>query len=299
MLRDKLGLSTLAIVVAAAALSLSGCGDAITSAVTDTADDEAMIRALMDEDEFFELLGPYDGEPVSLGGQATREEIEPYRFWREITEREVTRNITINDTAGTAYAEIYKELWGTFNVLDWHGTLYEKPLHHFGERYATFAYDLDWMPGPGIGDENKGTQHRHGPWRLTAISGFVAQSETTTVSIDWIHVQSASVDVTITDPLALLAVPDEIMTFPRGEEVTVTVSGPPEDALVFLHAPFRKRPLAPQEDGTFQGSWIVSRRGGHCAWIEALARDSVFDSEYPEDVKIWGMPYEVVFEEDE
>ena len=294
MRKERLTLLALAVVLVAGALTLSGCGDTLTSAAYD---DEAMLRDLMDKDEFFALTGPYDSKPITLNGAVTREEINPFRFWREITQREITRNISIDATAGTADVEIYKELWGTFNILDWDSTLYVKPLHHTGERYAQFAHDLDWMPGPGTGDENLGTQHRHGPWRLTAISGFVAQSETTTMVIDWIHVQSASVDVTITDPLALLAFPDEIMTFLRGEEATVTVSGPPEDALVFLHAPYRKRPLAYQTDGTFQGAWIVSRRGGHCAWIEALAHDSLFDSEYPEDVKIWGMPYEVILED--
>jgi hypothetical protein len=297
MRKQRLALVAVVAVLAAGALALSGCGDTLTSGgASDFTDDEAMLRDLMETDEFFALSGPYDGGQITLSGAVMREEIDPFRFWRVITEREITRNISINDTAGTAYAEIYKELWGTFNVLTRDSTLYVKPLHHTGERYAQFARDLEWMPGPGYGDENKGTQHRHGPWRLAAISGFVAQSDTVTMVIDWIHVQSASVNVTITDPLALLAVPDEIMTFMRGEEVTVTVSGPPEDALVFLHAPYRKRPLEYQGDGTFQGSWIVSRRGGHCAWIEALAHDSLFDSEYPEDVKIWGMPYEVIFD---
>lgn len=299
MHKNRLALMTLTCLIAAAALTVTGCGgDSLISAgSSDTSNDEAVLRTLMEEDAFFELAGPYDGEQVVLSGSATREEINPFRFWREITEREITRNISIDDTAGTADAAIYAELWGTFNILDWDSTIYEKPLHHFGERYAQFALDLEWMPGPGYGDQNLGTQHRHGPWRLTAISGFVAQSDTTTMVIDWIHVESDSVDVTITDPLALMAVPDEIMTFSRGEEVTLTVSGPPEDALVFLHAPYRKMPLVYQEDGTFKGTWTVNRRGGHCAWIEALAHDSLFDSEYPEDVKIWGMPYEVLLDE--
>lgn len=296
MRKNTLALLTL-IAVGTVALAVSGCGDTLTSAgAPDTSDDEAVLRTLMEDDEFFELAGPYDGDAVALSGPATREDINPFKFWREITDREITRVISVNDTAGTADAAIYAELWGTFNVLDWNSTIYEKPLHHLGERYAQFAYDLEWMPGPAYGDENKGTQHRHGPWRLTAISGFVAQSDTTTMVIDWIRVQSESVDVTITDPLALLSVPDEIMTFSRGDEVTVTVSGPPADALVFLHAPYRKMPLV-YEDGTFQGTWIVNRKGGHCAWVEALAHDSLFDSEYPEDVKIWGMPYEVLFDE--
>ena len=118
-----------------------------------------------------------------------------------------------------------------------------------------------------------------------------------TVEFDYIHVQSATVDITIDDPLELMAVPDEIPAFEVGEEVTVTVYGAPEDAILFLHTRHWKSPFQPQGAGVFSGSWTVERIGRHCGWIEGLAHDTIYDSEYPEDTLVWGMPY--VVERDE
>jgi hypothetical protein len=43
----------------------------------------------------------------------------------------------------------------------------------------------------------------------------------------------------------------------------------------------------------FVGTWTVRHPGVHCAGVQALAHDSIFDSEYPDDSLIWAMPYEV------
>jgi hypothetical protein len=40
----------------------------------------------------------------------------------------------------------------------------------------------------------------------------------------------------------------------------------------------------------------VERRGRHSAWVEAIAHDSIFDSEYPDDTLIWGTPFQVAVE---
>ncbi len=290
MHRKRLVLGALAALVTAGALALGGCGDAIMSGPSEVSDEQTL-RDLMDEDEFFALGGPYGGEPIDLDYPESREGINPLNFWREITDRHINRDIWVDLEEGVAEVEIHGEVWGTFNIVDWEMVQYEKPLHHTGERYAVFELDEQWKPGEGQGEH-----HRRGPWHLSAISGWVSQSDTTTMAIDWVRVQSASVDTTITDPLALMDVPDDIMTFAMGEEVTVTVSGPPDDALLFLHTPLHRSAFQHQGDGTFQGTWTVSCPGPHSAWVEALAHDSLFDSEYPEDVLIWGMPYETAEE---
>jgi hypothetical protein len=171
---------------------------------------------------------------------------------------------------------------------------HEKPMHHQGTRYAIFERNDDWERFHG---GHEGDRHRSGPWTLIDISGFVACSDTLTMEIEWIHVQSASVDTIITDPSALMAVPDEIMSFAMSEEVTVTVSGPPEGSILFLHTRHNRSPFQYQGDGTFQSSWTVSYPGPHCAAVQALAHDSIYDSDYPDDSLVWGMPYEVIDEE--
>jgi len=52
------------------------------------------------------------------------------------------------------------------------------------------------------------------------------------------------------------------------------------------------------DGGAFVGTWTVTHEGVHCAGVQALAHDSIYDSEYPDDCLIWAMPYEVGDEEE-
>jgi len=233
-------------------------------------------------------------------GSGSREPIDPLTFWREVTERHVVRDVYIDHEEGIAEVTIYKEIWGTLNIIDENMVEYVKPMHHEGVRYAVFQRNYNVSTGDYNASLASGEKYRHrrGRWTLTAISGLVANSvETLTMDIEWIHVQSATVDVTITDPSVLMAVPDEIMNFEMGEDVTVTVSGPPEDAILFLHTRGHRSPFQ-YDGGAFVGTWTVTHEGVHCAGVQALAHDSIYDSEYPDDSLIWAMPYEVGDEEE-
>lgn len=295
------GATLLGLALVVVAVALSGCGDGIITPATAELDEEEELRAFIGDHGFFDETVVYGTEAMSTGGSGTREEIDPLTFWREVTERRVIRDVEIDHELGIAEVTISKELWGTLNIIDEDMVEYEKPMHHAGIRYAVFQRNDDLPPYGGEGNangENHRYRHRRGRWTLTAISGLVASSvDTLTMSIDWIRVQSASVDVTITDPSLLMDVPDDIMRFDVGEEVTVTVSGPPEDAILFLHSRAHRSPFQ-YEGGVFVGTWTTARRGVHCAGVQALAHDSIFDSEYPDDCLVWAMPYEVG-EEDE
>jgi hypothetical protein len=272
--------------------ALSGCGDAVTMTDVSELSDEEALREFVDEHEFFDETEIYGAEPMQAGGTGSREAIDPLTFWREVTERQVVRDVVIDPDQGLAEVTVYKEIWGTLNIIDENMVEYEKPMHHEGTRYAVFERVYADSTPVGQGNQN-GNLHRRGRWQLTSISGMLANSvEHLTMNIDWIRVQSATVDVTFEDPLALIAVPDEIMSFELGEEVTVTVSGPPEGSIVFLHARMHRSPLR-YEDGVFVGTWTVEHRGAHCAGVQALAHDSVFDSEYPDDSLVWALPYQV------
>ncbi|HYW68124.1 MAG TPA: hypothetical protein VE960_00825 [bacterium] len=271
--------------------ALAGCGDAITMADVSGLDDEAALREFVEDHGFFDETEIYSAESMeTLPG--SREEIDPLTFWREVTERQVVRDVQIDEATGTAEVTIYKEIWGTLNIVDEDMVEYEKPMHHEGVRYATFQRNED-VEAPDMTGSGYAHRHRRGRWTLTAISGLVANSvETLTMNIDSIRVQSATVDTTITDPSALMDVPEDIACFEMGEEVTVTVSGPPEDAILFLHTRQHRSPLQ-YDGGVFVGSWVVAHEGIHCAGVQALAHDSIYDSEYPDDSLIWAMPYEV------
>lgn len=297
------------VVVALLALGLfvfAGCGDTMTMSDPAAVDDEETLREFLEDDEIFDDLGPYEAGRTAFGAQDGRGEIDPLTFWRVVTERDREREIVFDPETGIAEVTVHRDIWGELHIVDESAVEYVKPFHHEGIRYATFVLDEEWEP-PNGGENAEGSESgengqngnaerhrfRRGPWTLTELSGFLGESDTLSVSIDWIRAQSPTVDVTITDPLALMAVPDEIMTFEAGEEVTVTVSGPPEDAILFLHRRFWKSPLVPTGGGTFEGTWTVARGGRHTAWVEAMAHGTLFDSEHPDDSLVWGMPYVV------
>lgn len=299
--RGPVAMTWLAAAVAVA-LAAGGCGDMDLASTPSEVDDEATLREFMEEDSYSGVAGPYDGEQLDVEGlPLTRDEIDPLTFWRVVDQKIWEHEAVVNPEEGTAECTSRVEIFGTLHILDESGVEYVKPMHHSGVRYAEFERDDTWDQQNGNGQagaEGSGSQARarRGRWVLTAISGFVAQSDTLTMAIDWIRFQGSSVDVTITDPLELLAVPDEIMAFGIGEQVTVTVAGPPEGSILFLHAPFRRVPLQYTIDGTFAATWMVQHRGRHGVWIEAIAHDSIFDSVYPDDTLIWGTPYVVVEE---
>ncbi len=295
MRRRWLSVATFAALVSIGVFALSGCGDTTLTGAPSEVDGEAELREFTEDHGFFAETGPYDDEALTSGDSGTRDPIDPLTFWREITERLVVHEFFFDPEEDTCDVTIHREIWGTLNICDQNMVEYEKAMHHQGIRYAIFEHDDDWEEFHG-GDEGD-YYHRRGPWTLTDVSGFVAYSDTLTMEIEWIHVQSASVDTIITDPSVLMAVPDEIMSFAIGEEVTVTVSGPPEDAILFLHTQRNRSPLAYQGDGTFQGSWTATYQGPQSAAVQALAHDSIYDSNYPGDSLVWGMPYEVIDEE--
>ena len=280
---------------------LAGCGDAITMTdVSDLSGEEAL-REFIEDHGFFDETEIYGAESMVSDGSGSREPIDPLTFWREVTRRHVVRDVYIDHQEGIAEVTIYKEIWGTLNIIDENMVEYVKPMHHEGVRYAVFQRNDNVSTGNfygHCGETGNTHRHRRGRWTLTDISGLVANSvETLTMDIEWIHVQSATVDITITDPSVLMAVPDEIMHFETGEEVTVTVSGPPEDAILFLHTRGHRSPFQ-YDGGAFVGTWTVTHEGVHCAGVQALAHDSIYDSEYPDDSLIWAMPYEVGDEEE-
>jgi hypothetical protein len=295
----------LALLVSTSLFVLAGCGDTMITADPSAVDDEETLRGYLEDDSIFDDMGPYEVGQIAAGGSDDREEIDPLTFWRVVTDHDCYREIVHDPGQGTAEVTVHRQIWGDLHIIDESMVEHVKPFHHTGIRYATFVRDPAAEPtggaGHGQGGQGQGTTNEHhyrrGPWILTELSGFLAESDTLTVGIDWIRVQSASVDVTISDPLELMTVPDEIMVFEVGEDVTVTVSGPPEGAILFLHTRRWKSPFQYDGVGAFVGTWTVTRRGRHCAWVEAMAHDTLFDSEHPEDTLIWGMPYAVFDEE--
>jgi hypothetical protein len=204
----------------------------------------------------------------------------------------------VDPDAGTAEMTVVRDVWGELHIVDEDMVEYVKDFHHTGLRYANFLKDEDWEPPAGGSDHEGGSRPmRHGPWELVEVSGFLAHSDTVTVAIDLVRVQGDGVDVTIDDPLDLIAVPDGIMQFTEGETVTVTVSGPADGSIVYLHTRHSKTALLPVGGGEYSATVTAGRPGRYNLWVQVIAHDTIFDSEYPEDALIWGVPYVVAGEE--
>ena len=294
VLLRRLATAALVPVLALGAFVFAGCGEGLTAAAPEALDDDSVLREFLDEEDLFDDLGMYDVGELSSGGDG-REAIDPLTFWRIVTDFAVHRDVVVDTLEGTAEATIYRDVWGELHIVTEEMEEIVKPFHHTGQRYANFALAED-PPD----DDREGGRHRYrcGRWELTEVSGYLGQSDDLSMTIDWIRVQGDSVDVTITDPLELLAVPEEIMLLAAGEEVTVTVSGPPADAILFLHTRHWHSPFV-YDGGVFTGTWEVQRAGRHCAWVTALAYETLHDSEYPDDWMVWGMPYEATGDEPE
>ncbi len=287
VLLRRLVTAALAAALVLGALVFAGCGEGITAAAPEALNDDSTLREFLEEEGLFDDLAMYDVGELSTGG-GSREAIDPLTFWRVATDFAVHRDVVVDTAAGTAEASIYRDVWGELHIVTEEMEEIVKPFHHSGERYANFVLTDDPV------DDREGGRHRYrcGRWELTEVSGFLGQSDDLTLTIDWIRVQGDSIDVTISDPLELMTVPDDIMLFEVGEEVTVTVSGPPADAILFLHTRHWHSPFV-YDGGTFSGTWTVQRAGRRCAAVTAMAHDTLFDSEYPDDWMVWGMPYEV------
>lgn len=285
------------VLAGACAVMFSGCGDSLTMSEPPDLTEEETLNEFIDSDEIFDDVGIYDSGQIEIGG-SDREAIEPLIFWREVTDRTCVREMVVDAELGTADAAIEREVWGSLHIVSKDSMEYEKPFHHSGVRYASFIRDEDWeAPNGPPDDAGNGSRrrHRHGPWELVGLSGFVAASDTCTVSIDWMRVQGADVDTTITDPLALIPVPGGIPTFDVGDEITVSVAGPSEDDVVVLHTRHLRARLV-FDGSAFTGSWTVLHPGPHTVWVEAIAHGTLYDSEHPDDTLVWGLPYDVAGE---
>jgi hypothetical protein len=276
---------------------LAGCGQNQSPvSPTGSLDDEACIRALVEENEDMFSYDYQDGsEEVAARSDepALSKElngIEPVAFWREITDREKNIDIYIYKDSLGAHAEvtITTSLQGWFHTVTMDSE-YTKEIDDTAVRYAYLE-----RSAAGAGQVTA----RHGGWELKAVSGWEVASNPCTKMIYSVQVTSSSgaVDTTITDMSSLWDVEDLFVLEP-GDSVTLTVdTGNPED-LVFLHAPlFFRRPFQHIGGGVFQGTWVTADgpsmppRPRH-ATIDVIDHGTVFDDGLPYDSRAWGMIY--------
>ncbi|MGH7741738.1 MAG: hypothetical protein ACRENS_06915 [Candidatus Eiseniibacteriota bacterium] len=309
------------------ALVLSGCGKKSPTAVDTTgtggsAADQAAITstvasttALVDDG----LMEANDQALFSAAPTGSAAAIKPLRFWRRITSIKRSFDFAVSDTDTTgrptrAIVTVHKVLSGTFNIafdatpndtmrFDSVATV-SKPLNDLWVRKILLRRvhrdahgDMVMGSGPEEGHDGRHDDE----WKVAGISGVDVRSFDPSqihegpayglTAISSIHIQSASLDTTIMDPLQFYML-RRIHSFGPAEDVTLTVTtGSNTDVVVLVRAGMRRR-FTNNGDKTYTLTWHTSAEGGvrHFG-VNALSNGTLFDDQSPYDSDAWIFPY--------
>lgn len=277
-------------------------------------------------DFFFEDLN--DQSEDNFGDEPNFE--DPYNLFKPITpirfgrikvsgDRNISVELT-SDTTAIAYFDFF--LNGNFVIVakDSDSTsqvasVYRKDMQHHSQRIANFEKITK------LEEESGEILDR---WKLVDFSMGYGESVNApkTVKILNLLVESSQGDsVLITEPLNFMQSRADLFTFPRGTEVTltVTVENTNPNAIIFpdsttsteivrLHYGRNRighygrkwfHWIGQDLDGNniYRGSWIVAqRRGVHHAVIDVIDNGTIHDSDedlYPYNSETWSTPYRV------
>jgi len=231
-------------------------------------------------------------------------EIDPAAWFRLIRshERRFVIEFQHPDTNTVeAHVRVVDHLVGTFNVITQRDTLdggntdrrwIQKPLDDKGVRKAVF---VRVRVSDDAEDREDSFDDGWSSWRLVALSGEEITSDGGTRAIQSVRVQSGDVDVTITDPLALVR-RNQLPRIAPGAEVHVTATtGDATDVLVLYARWGRMRMRPTGTPGQWEARFFAPSQGGlrHLA-VNALSHGTLFDDVLPYDSKAWALPFRVV-----
>lgn len=228
--------------------------------------------------------------------------IRPLTFWRRIdfvrSKRTFEFAFADTDSTGqptTAHVTVRRLLVGTFNVLA--GTagptatppsrdsldVVHKPLEDHWVRHLL----LKRVPVAATG----GRGDVRARWRIAATSGVQVTSKDATTNLVSLRIQSAGLDTTITDPLALFRL-RRVLRFASGSDVTITLTTGRNDDVALLYLRDRRFRLANHGDGTYGGTFRAGVFAGvrHFG-VNALSHGTLFDDTAPYDSQAWILPY--------
>jgi len=204
-----------------------------------------------------------------------------------------------------ANVKIVDRLLGTFNVVTKPDTIdgsitsrqwIKKPLADRAVRKAVFVRHRIVSDDAVSENEDREDGFRDGwsRWRLTAISGVEITSDDGTRQINSVRLQTnGGVDLTVTDPLALIRRPD-LTRIPPSTRVHVTATTSDPTDVVVLYSRWGRMRLTPTAPGVWEGGFLTPAEGGlrHVA-VNALSHGTLFEDNGPYDSKAWGVPFVV------
>lgn len=311
--------TTALLAVFAGTLLLAGCGHSPTSNSTEDpaakyaaeSGVESSLALMPDEFEAttyddgaaakLDITDPAFGAGVSTGINA---EIDPAGWFRLIRrhERRFVIEFEHPDTNTIqANVRVIDRLVGTFNVVTQRDTIeggnterrwIAKPLADRSVRNAVFVRHR--VERDDSEDREDGFRDGWSPWRLVAISGAEITSDEGTRVIQSVRVESEGVDVTVTDPLALVRRNQLPRILPGARVHVVATSGDASDVLVLYVRWGRMRMRATDVPGQFEARFLAPDRGGLRQFaVNALSRGTIFDDALPYDSKAWALPFVV------
>ncbi len=286
-----------------AAGGLAGCGqnhlaDPVSATPgTGSGSDEALVvSTLAGQPQVVEDGLAESAEATTLDSPTgTAAAIDPLTYWRRITDVQRAFEVAFADTDAsgrptTAVVALRKRLSGTFNILAGAPAeaglppdtafVVHKPLEDHWVRRVL----LKRLPLAAGGTDPL--------WRIVATSGVQITAREAATRILRLRIQCASLDTTITDPLAFHRLRRILRLAPESLVTLTATTGANDDVVVLQHADRRLR-FRNNGDATYTGVW----RSGPFApgvrhfGVNALAHGTLFDDAAPYDSQSWLFPY--------
>jgi hypothetical protein len=285
---QRRNLSRIALVLTGV-IAVAGCSKS-TAPITGANTEQAQISTYMASNPGLiddELFTDPSSLPLSRM-QGTNAAITPRWFWRRITVStpHLTFQFSDTDSVGRprlAAVTLTRHLTGTFNILPAasgdttqldSANIVHKSLDDTWTRHLLFKRCV--VPGS---DQPL--------WRLIAASGVQVNSSGMTEQIQSVHVQTSTIDTTLTDPLQLFII-THCMHVAASDSVMLTVTTSKTDDVVLCYYRDLRLHFHSNGDGTYViklpiGNLLGMRFFG----VNALSHGTLFDDTLPYDSQAW------------
>lgn len=244
--------------------------------------DQSAIAALIKNTSYLDFSDSYSEdkyEQDTIGG-----DIDPLAWWRTPL-RPFDRDIYIKQRANICTVDVAAYLKGYFNIQTV-TEIIQKDLNDAGHRVIVLERTGD------VSDPYRG-------WIIKEITGITMDTQGNNLKIDSVRVECGSIDTLITSVSDLFPV-DNIALFPANTLATITVYGPSENEIVFIHShqkdtkDQKRRPFQYIGNNTFKGSWYTPEETGRYHVIfDIITHDSIFTDDVAYTSKAWGLPYDI------
>ncbi len=260
-----------------------GCGND-TSDNDEYASDDDAISALIENTSYADYSSSYTDD--SFGSGNVGGDIDPLCWWRKpIRPFDKKKEITYDGNTATVVV-----------------TKYHKGYLFIRTSNDTISKDLNDVGVRTIYLEKSSTETAYRGWMIKKITGVALDSPGNTLSIKSVRLQWADKDTTITSASELFDVAN-IMNLPPNIEIKITITGPAESDIVYVHT-CKKNPKqgsrAPftynSETKVFEGTWYTpDDTGRYHVFFDVMTHETLYTDDSPYTSKGWAFPYDLEY----